>query len=153
FDYSLFASELFNRVAVQKSFAAEQDEGGIAGTVQLYSAKPFDYAGSKFVVSAKGQTNTNTSGVTPRIVGLASTRSGDFGALVSVAYSQIKSNEYGYRNWGWGLTKYGAANIGPEIDAATRAKLLAGVYQPTAQSPSTWYTDRRRLGITSSVQY
>ena len=153
FDYSLFASELFNRVAVQKSFAAEQDEGGIAGTVQLYSAKPFDYAGSKFVVSAKGQTNTNTSGVTPRVVGLASTRSGDFGALVSVAYSQIKSNEYGYRNWGWGLTKYGAANIGPEIDAATRAKLLAGVYQPTAQSPSTWYTDRRRLGITSSVQY
>lgn len=153
FDYSLFASELFNRVAVQKSFAAEQDEGGIAGTVQLYSAKPFDYDGSKFVVSAKGQTNTNTSGVTPRVVGLASTRSGDFGALVSVAYSQIKSNEYGYRNWGWGLTKYGAANIGPEIDAATRAKLLAGVYQPTAQSPSTWYTDRRRLGITSSVQY
>lgn len=153
FDYSLFASELFNRVAVQKSFAAEQDEGGIAGTVQLYSAKPFDYAGSKFVVSAKGQTNTNTSGVTPRVVGLASTRSGDFGALVSVAYSQIKSNEYGYRSWGWGPTKYGAANIGPEIDAATRDKLLAGVYQPTAQSPSTWYTDRRRLGITSSVQY
>ncbi len=32
-------------------------------------------------------------------------------------------------------------------------KLLAGVYQPTAQSPSSWYTDRRRLGITSSVQY
>ncbi|MGK6319646.1 TonB-dependent receptor [Sphingomonas sp. DT-204] len=153
FDYSLFASELFNRVAVQKSFAAEQDEGGIAGTVQLYSAKPFDYDGTKFVVSAKGQTNTNTSGVTPRIVGLASTRSGDFGALVSVAYSRIKNNEYGYRNWGWGLTKYGAANIGPEIDAATRDKLLAGVFQPTAQSPSTWYTDRRRLGITSSVQY
>lgn len=153
FDYSLFASELFNRVAVQKSFAAEQDEGGIAGTVQLYSAKPFDYAGSKFVVSAKGQTNTNTSGITPRLVGLASVRSGDFGALVSVAYSQIKNNEYGYRNWGWGLTKYGTANIGPEVDAATRTKLLAGVYQPTAQSPSTWYNDRRRLGITSSVQY
>ena len=33
FDYSLFASELFNRVTVQKSYAAEQDEGGIAGTV------------------------------------------------------------------------------------------------------------------------
>ena len=29
FDYSLFASELFNRVSVQKSYAAEQDEGGI----------------------------------------------------------------------------------------------------------------------------
>ncbi|WP_339426920.1 TonB-dependent receptor plug domain-containing protein, partial [Pseudomonas proteolytica] len=30
FDYSLFASELFNRVSVQKSYSAEQDEGGIA---------------------------------------------------------------------------------------------------------------------------
>ena len=153
FDYSLFASELFNRVSVQKSFSAEQDEGGIAGTVGLYSAKPFDYAGSKFVVSAKGQTNTNTSGITPRVVGLASTRFGDFGALVSVAYGQIKSNEYGYRNWGWGPTKYGAANIGTEIDAATRQKLLDGVFQPTAQSPSSWYTDRKRLGVTSSLQY
>ena len=153
FDYSLFASELFDRVAVQKSFSAEQDEGGIAGTVQLTSAKPFDYDGSKFVISAKGQTNDNTSGVTPRAVALASIHKGDFGALVSVAYSQIKSNEYGYRNWGWGLTKYGAANIGPNIDAATRANLLAGVYEPQAESPSTWYTDRKRLGVTSSLQY
>jgi TonB-dependent receptor len=153
FDYSLFASELFNRVAVQKSYSAEQDEGGIAGTVQLYSAKPFDYDGSKFVVSAKGQTNTNTDGVTPRVVGLASGRWGDFGALVSVAYSQIRNNEYGYRNWGWGLTKYNAANIGPNIDAATRKQLLDGVWQSTAQSPSSWYTDRKRLGITSALQY
>lgn len=153
FDYSLFASELFNRVSVQKSYVAEQDEGGIAGTVQLYTAKPFDYEGSKFVVSAKGQTNTNTSGVTPRLVGLASGRWGDFGALVSVAYSQIRSNEYGYRNWGWGLTRYAAANIGPNIDADTRTNLLNGVWQPTAQSPSSWYTDRKRLGITGALQY
>jgi TonB-dependent receptor len=153
FDYSLFASELFNRISVQKSYAAEQDEGGLAGTVQLTTAKPFDYTGNKFVVSAKGQTNSNATGVTPRAVALASVRSGDWGALVSVAYSKIKSNEYGYRNWGWGPTKYGAKNIGAEIDADTRAKLLAGVYQPTAQSPSTWYTDRQRLGVTSSVQY
>ena len=40
FDYSLFASELFDRVTVQKSFAADQDEGGIGGTVELSTAKP-----------------------------------------------------------------------------------------------------------------
>ncbi|MES1971720.1 MAG: TonB-dependent receptor [Pseudomonadota bacterium] len=154
FDYSLFASELFNRVSVEKSYAAEQDEGGIAGTVGLSTAKPFDYAGSKFVVSAKGQTNTNTSGVTPRVVGLASGHWGDFGALVSVAYSQIKSNEYGYRNWGWGTVKYAPANIGPNIDAATSQLLQSGtIVAPQAESPSTWYTDRKRLGVTSSLQY
>ena len=154
FDYSLFASELFNRVSVQKSYSAEQDEGGIAGTVGLTTAKPFDYSGSKFVVSAKGQTNTNTSGVTPRVVGLASGRWGDLGALVSVAYSQIRSNEFGYRNWGWGTVTYSPANIGPNIDAATSKLLQSGtIVAPQAESPSTWYTDRKRLGITSSLQY
>ncbi|WP_371416646.1 TonB-dependent receptor plug domain-containing protein, partial [Caulobacter sp. S45] len=35
FDYSLFASELFDKVVVQKSYSADQDEGSIGGTVQL----------------------------------------------------------------------------------------------------------------------
>jgi iron complex outermembrane recepter protein len=154
FDFSLFASELFNRVSVQKSYSANQDEGGIAGTVGLFTAKPFDYPGAKFVISAKGQTNTNTSGVTPRVVALASDRWGDFGALVSVAYSQIKNNEFGYRNWGWGQVTYKPANIGPGIDPKTAALLQSGtIYAPQAESPSSWFTDRRRLGITSALQY
>ncbi len=154
FDFSLFASELFNRVSVQKSYAADQDEGGIAGTVQLYTAKPFDYIGSKLVLSAQGQTNTNTSGVTPRVVALASNRWGDFGALVSVAYSEIRSNEYGYRNWGWGKVKYNPGNIGPNIDPNTAALLQSGtIYSPQAESPSTWWTDRKRLGVTTALQY
>lgn len=154
FDYSLFASELFNRVSVQKSYSAEQDEGGIAGTVGLYTAKPFDYPGAKFMVSAKEQTNSNTDGMTPRVAALASNHWGDFGALISVAYSQIKSNEYGYRNWGWGYVKYNPANIGPGVDPRTAAALEAGdVLVPQAESPSSWWTDRKRLGITSSLQY
>jgi iron complex outermembrane receptor protein len=154
FDFSLFASELFNRVSVQKSYAANQDEGGIAGTVQLFTAKPFDYDGQKIVLSAKAQTNDQTSGVTPRLVGLFSQRQGDFGALVSVAYSKVRNNEYGYRNWNWGKVTYGANNIGPEIDAPTRALLRGGtIFAPQAQSPSTWYTDRERIGVTSALQY
>lgn len=154
FDFSLFASELFNRVTVQKSFAANQEEGGIAGTVQLSTAKPFDYDGPQFVLSAKGQHNDQTDGITPRVVALVSQRQGDFGALVSLAYSKIRNNEYGYRNWNWGRATYGANNIGPEIDAATRALLRGGtIFSPQAQSPSTWYTERERIGATAAFQY
>ena len=157
FDYSLFASELFNRVTVQKSYAAEQDEGGIAGTVLLYTAKPFDFSGSKLVVSASGQTNENTNGVTPRVVALASNRWGDFGALASIAYSENRSNEFGYRNWGWGPVHYNAKNVGSEISAADAAQLEATgasrLFAPQAESPSSWYTDRKRLGITTAFQY
>ena len=154
FDFSMFASELFNQVTVQKSWAADQDEGGIAGTVQLSTAKPFDFDGFKAVVSAKGMTNTNEVSVTPRIVGMISDRSGPFGALISAAYSTNDSNEYGYRNWGWGQATISAAHIGPGVSASDSALLQSGsLFVPQAITYSTWYTHRERLGLTGAFQY
>lgn len=154
FDYSLFASELFDRVTVQKSYAADQDEGGIGGTVQLSTAKPFDYDGFKAVLSAKGQENSNTNTTTPRLVGLISDRWGNFGALASVAYSINDSNEFGYRNWGWSQIKVSPGNIGPGVSAADAALLESGtIYAPQADTYSTWYDHRTRLGTTLSLQY
>lgn len=154
FDYSLFASELFDRVVIQKSYAADQDEGGIGGTVQLSTAKPFDYDGFKVVLSGKGQSNSVTKTVTPRLVGLVSDRWGDFGALASLAYSVNDSNEFGYRNWGWSQIKVNAANIGPGVSAEDAALLESGkIYAPQADTYSTWYDHRTRLGSTVALQY
>ncbi|KAF1017073.1 MAG: hypothetical protein GAK31_00332 [Stenotrophomonas maltophilia] len=162
FDYSLFASELFNRVVVEKSYAAEQDEGGIGGTVSLTTARPFDYEGRKLVLGAKAQTNTNTSGVTPRVVGLASNRwqtdAGEFGILASAAYSRNDVNEYGMRSWDWTKINVSAANIGPNVSAADRDRLINAKGQdrisaPQATSPSTWYAQRERLGLTTTLQW
>ncbi len=157
FDYSMFASELFDRVTVQKSYSADQDEGGIGGTVQLQSAKPFDYKGFKAVVSAKAQSNSNTDTITPRVVGLISNRWGAFGALLSVAYSENDSNEYGYRSFGWGQIHVNAANVGPGVDAATAAALTATgaarVFAPQSDTISSWYDHRTRLGTTLALQY
>ncbi len=161
FDYSIFASELFNRVTVEKSWSATQDEGGIAGTVGLHTAQPFDYPGLKVALSAKGLNNDATRSATPRLVGLVSNRWGDFGALVSVAYSENDINEHGYRNWGWGWINAGAANVGPGglgVSAADAARLIgaagaARVVAPMAETYSTWFDHRQRLGITAALQY
>ena len=157
FDYSLFASELFNKVTVQKSYAAELDEGGIGGTVQLDTARPFDYPGFKAVFSAKAQTNSNADKPTPRLVGLISNRWGDFGALLSVAYGETNSNEFGYRSFSWGQIHINPANIGPGVSAADAARLTATdstrVFAPQADTYSTWYDHRSRLGTTLSLQY
>lgn len=157
FDYSMFASELFNRVTVQKSYSADQDEGGIGGTVQLATAKPFDYPGFKAVVSAKAQSNSNTDSITPRVVGLISNRWGNFGALLSLAYSENDSNEYGYRSYGWGQITVKPANIGADVSAADAARLTATdstrVFAPQANTLSTWFDHRTRLGTTVSLQY
>ena len=158
FDYSIFASELFNRVTVEKSYAAEQDEGGIGGTVGLRAAKPFDYPGNTLVVSAKGQVNQYTDKLTPRFVGLASGRWGDVGVLVSAAYSKADTIEWGYRNWNWSQINFGAANVGPGIAADVRNMLVNAkgadrVWNSRAQTYASWFNERERLGITSAFQY
>ena len=158
FDYSIFASELFNRVTVRKSYAVDQDEGGIGGTVELRTAKPFDYPGFKASFSTKALNNGNTRTTTPRLAALISNTWGDFGVLVSAAYSQNDINEYGYRNWGWTPINVGAANIGPDVSAADRDRLVNAtgadrVVAPQAQTYSTWLDHRERLGGTLSLQY
>lgn len=157
FDYSIFASELFNKVTVWKSYAVDQDEGGIGGTVELRTAKPFDYPDDKLAFSAKALNNSATGVVSPRIAALASRRWGDVGALVSVAYSENDANEYGYRNWGWSPVTFGAANIGPDVARDVADRLLATgpdrVIAPMAESYSTWFDHRKRLGVTLSLQY
>jgi iron complex outermembrane receptor protein len=158
FDYSIFASELFNKVVVEKSYAAEQDEGGIGGTVGLHTAKPFDYAGLTVVASAKGQTNQYTKDITPRLVGLISDRWGDFGFLASVAYSTADTVEFGYRNWNWSQINFGARNVGPTVSAADRALLVGAtganrIWNSRAQTYATFFNKRERLGLTTALQY
>lgn len=158
FDYSVFASELFNQVVVEKSYAAEQDEGGIGGTVSLRTAKPFDYQGRTFVANAKVQSNQYTDTPGPRLVALASDRWGDFGALVSVAYSSAETVEWGYRNWNWSKMNFGAANVGPGVSAEDRDRLVNATgaeraWNSRAQTYGTWFNERERIGLTSTLQY
>lgn len=162
FDYSLFASELFNRVTVEKAYSAAQDEGGIGGTIGLTTARPFDYSGFRGVLGAKAQTNSNTDTVTPRLVGLVSNRwdtgAGELGLLISAAWSRNDVNEYGYRSWNWNKINVNAANIGPGVSAADRDRLinatgLGRLSAPQAGSYSTWYAERERLGLTASLQW
>src|SRR5262245_54408049 len=103
FDFNLFASELFSRLEVEKTYQAAQNEGGMAGTVGLFTGKPFDYAtGFKGAVVAKGGTNTYTKDFQPRLAGLASYNwDNTFGALVSVAWSHRKTQEQGFNTYNY----------------------------------------------------
>ncbi|HEX8302646.1 TonB-dependent receptor [Sphingomonas sp.] len=96
FDYSTFASELFNSVTVSKSQSAEMDEGSLAATIALETAKPFDKRGFRAAVSAQGAYYDNNNNFAPRLAGLISNTWGDFGLLVSGAYSTRLAQEDGY---------------------------------------------------------
>ncbi|MFM1897757.1 MAG: hypothetical protein RLZZ385_2831 [Pseudomonadota bacterium] len=91
-DFDVFASELFTNVQVRKSHSAELVEGGLAGTVDLRTARPFDYAGEDtlLALSARATSNDLAEETDPRISGVASGvfADGKVGMLGSISYSE-----------------------------------------------------------------
>jgi iron complex outermembrane receptor protein len=96
FDFSVFASELFNAVEVRKTSSANVEEGSLGATVDLRSGRPFDYRGETLALGAQAFHNSLSEKTQPRFTGLYSNTWGDFGALVSVAYSKRTAVEEGY---------------------------------------------------------
>lgn len=98
FDYSTFASELFNSVTVRKSQSAELDEGSLGATVELQTARPFDFDGFHAGASAQAAYYDSGDEIHPRVAGLISNTWADdrFGALLSIAYNTRTAIEDGY---------------------------------------------------------
>ncbi|MDO6506517.1 TonB-dependent receptor [Colwellia sp. 4_MG-2023] len=87
-EFDIFASEIIQSVTVKKSPTAADEEGGIAGSVDINTARPFDYNERKIVVSLEGAYNEISEETDPKLALLASDTFGDWGALASFAYSE-----------------------------------------------------------------
>ncbi|MBB3032963.1 TonB-dependent receptor [Alteriqipengyuania lutimaris] len=87
-EFDMFASELIQTVTVYKSPTAAQEEGGIAGSVAIRTARPFDYSDTRVVGSVEGAYNSISEQVDPQASLLVSNTWGDFGVLLSAAYGQ-----------------------------------------------------------------
>lgn len=87
-EFDIFASEIIQSVTVQKSPTAADEEGGIAGSVKIRTAKPFDFNQRKFVASVEAAENSISQEIDPKFAILASDTMGDWGVLASFATSQ-----------------------------------------------------------------
>ena len=92
--------ELIGSVEVFKNQTADMIEGGIAGTVNLITKKPFDNGGGRKVsVSADVTYGDFIGETTPSFFGLYSdtidTKNGQFGWLFNVSQSQLKAQSDG----------------------------------------------------------
>ena len=92
FGFNLLASELFSTAVVSKSLSARDNEGGLAGTVQLATYKPFDY--SSRIVRVSPQLNYGElSGKTDaRASMLYADRNGDGTVGLSVGFAWSDTN-------------------------------------------------------------
>ncbi|MDP2536270.1 TonB-dependent receptor [Alteromonas stellipolaris] len=170
FDFNVFASELFNRVDIQKSPTASMEEGGIAGTVDLYSAKPFDYEGFKLVTSVQGGYNNVTEETDPRAAFMISNRFADdkIGVLFSAAMSErtVRQEGFGTVRWtnpvqdGGGLyadtsdtVVSGTPDVGSCVDDGVEVDPLNCLWTPRLPRPDYFGNDQERVGFTGSIQW
>ncbi|MBN7830495.1 TonB-dependent receptor [Stenotrophomonas maltophilia] len=159
FDFNIFASELFNRIDVTKSGDARVGEGGLAGTVDLHTPRPFDFPGYKFAASAGGLYQENSEKTSPRTALLLSNTFADgrFGALFSAAYSRRQTVEYGDSNVRWASGGWNLANVSPDIDPALVARLNSSgddkLFYPRFDRYDVYDYDQKRVGLTGALQF
>ncbi|MBX2849658.1 MAG: TonB-dependent receptor [Acidiferrobacterales bacterium] len=171
FDFNIFASELFNRIDIQKSPTASMEEGGIAGTVDLYSAKPFDKTGLQVVASGQGGYNDVTGEVDPRLAFMVSNTFADdtLGVLFSLAKSERTVRQEGFGTVRWTtpqLNDRGAYMDNPDLvvnggtpaisdcqidDASVNP--INCLWAPRLPRPDFFGNEQDRLGFTGSFQW
>jgi TonB-dependent receptor len=177
FDFSMFASELFNSITVRKTQSAEIEEGSLGATVDLQTGRPFDYgSGLHSAMSVQGSYNDLSEKTVPRLAGLLSWANDDetFGASISVAYSERSpilesfnttrwqsgdstptlptgKTEADYPNFPYGLGQ----NFGGCIPCTTTAErdAVLNAYYPRIPRYTFGNTNEDRLGLTGSMQW
>jgi TonB-dependent receptor len=155
FDFNVFASELFNSITVRKTASADVEEGSLGATVDLVSARPFDYRGNLTIAgSAQVGYNDLSNAYNPRVAGLVSARflDGRLGVLVSGAYSEREILEEGSSTVRW---ERGTDNGG--FAAASALPTGAGqgfaFFHPRIPRYDSFRYNTQRLGLTGSLQF
>ncbi|HEY6123520.1 MAG TPA: TonB-dependent receptor [Steroidobacteraceae bacterium] len=157
FDFNVFASELFSGITARKTSSAEVEEGSLGATIDLRTARPFDYPGFTLVGALKGAYNDLAEEVDPRATFLVSNTFGDgtFGVLFSAAYSERNAFEEGSSTVRW--------DSGSSVGGFNAASTPTGVTLAQANAATTFHPriprygrlthQQERLGLTGSLQW
>jgi TonB-dependent receptor len=154
FDFNVFASELFNSITVRKTPSADVEEGSLGATVDLVTARPFDYR-DEFTVAGSAQVGLNdlSNSVDPRFAGLVSAKflDGRLGFLISAAYSERGILEEGPSTVRWerGTDNGGFAAASVLPQGATQSFAF---FHPRIPRYDSFRYQTERLGLTGSIQ-
>ncbi|QAY77462.1 TonB-dependent receptor [Sphingosinicella sp. BN140058] len=163
FDFSIFASELFNSITVRKTQSAEIEEGSLGATVDLQTGRPLDFgAGFHTALSGQGSYNDLSKKLLPRLAGLVSWSNPDstLGFLLSAAYSERKPTSESFNTTRWQRgdpsAAYGTGNnfagCVPCTTPAQRDEVLSNFYPRIPRYTYGSFAEDR-LGITGAIQW
>lgn len=155
--YEDIPPELVGTVEVIKNQTSDIIAGGIAGTVNLITRKPFDMDGRKIFLSAKGSYGDLVDDISPSYSGLFSDRwdtsAGEFGFLVSASASEFTA-----RGDGIAMTNFYERSATQTEFPTLGSTALPGyedqkLFMPTGPWLRTADSDRDRSGFDTALQW
>jgi TonB-dependent receptor len=150
FSFDTLASEVIGTVKVYKSANAVIPEGGIGGTIDIVTARPFDYDGFVFNGKVGGLYEENSKKPNPQASFLISEKflDGKLGVLASFNYFERRNRTYRVQNSAivpnvfFDFNSY--AYVADDVEDAFRMQDLERAVDDQK---------RRRIGGTVAVQY
>jgi len=156
FDFNAFDSELFTRLAVRKTSSADIEEGGLGATLDLQTARPFDYDGFTIATSAQLGYNDRSDESDPRAAFQISNTFADdkFGALLSLSWSERNTLDEGSSTVRWSDTEnFGSVNGAVLPAAAVAGHEVNTAFHPRLPRTDSYVQDTERFGVAGSLQF
>lgn len=156
FSFDTLASELVSGVEVYKSSTAHLQSGGVGSTINIKTARPFDYSGFKFAGSADANYEENSKKASPDGSFLLSDRfaDGNLGLLASGSYQHRKDRLNTVATDGWIVNPaVPAAAINGGAGVITPSNPNGNLFVPQDFGPNVNFEDRERIGGTLVLQY
>jgi TonB-dependent receptor len=161
FDFNVFASDLFNSIAVRKTASADVEEGSLGATVDLNTSRAFDSRKPQLVLSAGGSYNDLSKKTTPRLSALASRTffDGKLGVLISAAYEERHLKEEGANITRWAVGgSNGGFNAASTVPGYTLAQInntntTTGIFAPRIPAYVSYDIQNKRTGLAGSLQF
>jgi TonB-dependent receptor len=156
FDFNAFDSELFTRLAVRKTASADIEEGGLGATLDLQTARPFDYDGFTIATTAQLGYNDRSEESDPRAAFQISNTFADdrFGALLALSWSERNTLDEGSSTVRWSdAENFGSVNGVALVPANNPAHEVNVAWHPRLPRNDSYVQNTERLGLAGSLQF
>lgn len=151
FDFNVFSADLFTRIDVNKSPTASIEEGGVSGTVELYTARPLDRPG--FQASLFGQAGYNdlSEEADPTFNAFVSTTNDaeTFGFLLTAAYTERTVWQDGFGTVRWAVPDQPFAGNNTSLSDAE----INSLWYPRLPRQDSFHHTQDRFGASSAIQF
>jgi len=151
FDFNVFSADLFTRIDVNKSPTASIEEGGVSGTVELYTARPLDRPGFQASVFGQAGYNDLSEKSDPTFNAFLSTTNDaqTFGFLFTAAYTERTVWQDGFGTVRWAVPDQPFAGN----NTALTDEAINSLWYPRLPRQDSFHHGQDRFGASSAFQF